>query len=204
MREFKGYELVSVAWTLEVKEALNPFIYQIWLGIGWKRENQYWTSSKFLGAKYHLMLNTINLRNCWKCYDPFFSFSTLSHDPSETQNLSISSLYFAPSYNVHSWSSFLLKLPHKTCVICEGMHSTLRAQVIFDIPSSLPSLTRHVMCFKLDQREANSLLAAQWILILLAATAEQWLQVHSIAKDFTPLWGSVEVVYVGRVSWSRF
>lgn len=127
-----------------------------------------------------------------------FSFSTLSHDPSETQNLSISSLYFAPSYHVHSWSSFLLKLPHKTCVICEGMHSTLRAQVIFDIPSSLPSLTRHVMCFKLDQREANSLLAAQWILILLAATAEQWLQVHSIAKDFTPLWGSVGSFLCGK------
>lgn len=102
------------------------------------------------------MLDTIHLRNGWKLW-PFFLFPP-SHDQSETQNLSISSVYFAPSYSVHSWSSFLRKLPHKTCVICEGMHTTLRAEVIIfdDIPSSLTSLTRHVMCIKLEQRERQT------------------------------------------------
>jgi len=194
MREFKAYDLVWLyLWTLELEASAERGQTSI-------EQVQFF----FLGGKNHLMLDTIHLRNGWKFYDPFFLFP-LSHDQSETQNLSIFSLYFAPSYSAHSWSSFLWKLPHKTCVICEGMHTTLRAQVIiFDIPSSLTSLRRHVMCFKLDQRETNSLLAAQWILILLGATAEEWLQVHFVAKDFTPLWGSVEVVYVGKVSWSRF
>lgn len=112
-------------------------------------------------------------------YIPFFIF----HPLMTRVKLNLTILVFIlrlPTKHTLDLISYLSSPVLTRHVICEGMHTTLMAQVIiFDIPSSLISLTRHAWyvlswtkqrqthsLFKKKKKEANSFLAEQWILII--------------------------------------
>lgn len=151
-------------------------------------------------------------------YIPFFIF----HPLMTRVKLNLTILVFIlrlPTKHTLDLISYLSSPVLTRHVICEGMHTTLMAQVIiFDIPSSLISLTRHAwyVLSWTKQRQTHSLFKKKKKRgkLIPCRTVDSYNSLQPrlksdcrcifVAKDFTPLWGSVEVLYEGRASWSRF